>query len=496
MPEPAIGCPIGANGGRRSSIASSGRAQRRSSREGGSIETSEGPRGATSHPEASTTRDLPVSTIPFRKIVSGLLRLLLLAAVVAALGFGAMRLFYGPRVAVVRPERGEVVRTIVATGRVLAPFRVDIGAQITGVVAEIPVAEGQTVTRDQVLIRLEDREARANVRLAEAALASAEAKRRQLEDVTVPVARETVAQAEANLLAAQAAFTRVDKLKETGFATQAQVDDARKARDVAVAQTRTARLQLESSLTGGTERIVSEAAVAQAEAALAAARTKLAYTVIAAPADGVLIARNVERGDVVQPGKGLMTLSPAGETQVVVQIDEKNIGLVALGQKALVAADAYPDERLPAELVYVNPAVDPQTATVQVKLRLPAPPAHLRQDMTVSVDVEVARKADALLLPTTAVHDPLTGRAWVLVVEDGHAVKRPVRIGLRGDGRLEIVEGLGPDDRVIPTRAAVEAGDPVRLRATAAAAAGAARPSPRTGASGPGGMGGGGRGMF
>lgn len=401
-------------------------------------------------------------TTPGRSLFGRILRWILLAGVVALLAFGAVELALGPRVTVVTPQRGEVVRTIVATGRVLAPYRVDIGSQVTGTVAEIPVAEGQTVARDQVLIRLEGREAEANVQLAEAALAQAEAKLRQIADVTLPVARQNVAQTEANLVAAQAAFSRVDKLKQTGFATQAQVDDARKARDVAVAQSRAAHLQLESSLPGGTERVMAEAAVAQSEASLAAARTKLAYTVITAPAAGVLIARNVERGDVVQPGKTLMTLSPSGETQVVVQIDEKNMGLVAVGQTALVSADAYPDDRIPAELIYVNPSVDPQTATVQVKLRLPKPPPYIRQDMTTSVDIEVARKPDALVLPTTAVHDPLTRRAWVLVAEDDRAVRRPVVVGLRGDGRVEIVEGLAPEDLVIPVRAKVETGDRVR----------------------------------
>ncbi|WP_333825417.1 efflux RND transporter periplasmic adaptor subunit [Pinisolibacter sp.] len=401
-------------------------------------------------------------TTPGRSLFGRILRWILLAGVVALLAFGAIELALGPRVTVVTPQRGEVVRTIVATGRVLAPYRVDIGSQVTGTVAEIPVAEGQTVARDQVLIRLEGREAEANVQLAEAALAQAEAKLRQIADVTLPVARQNVAQTEANLVAAQAAFSRVDKLKQTGFATQAQVDDARKARDVAVAQSRAAHLQLESSLPGGTERVMAEAAVAQSEASLAAARTKLAYTVITAPAAGVLIARNVERGDVVQPGKTLMTLSPSGETQVVVQIDEKNMGLVAVGQTALVSADAYPDDRIPAELIYVNPSVDPQTATVQVKLRLPKPPPYIRQDMTTSVDIEVARKPDALVLPTTAVHDPLTRRAWVLVAEDDRAVRRPVVVGLRGDGRVEIVEGLAPEDLVIPVRAKVETGDRVR----------------------------------
>ncbi|MDK9696885.1 MAG: efflux RND transporter periplasmic adaptor subunit [Siculibacillus sp.] len=430
------------------------------------------------------------------------LRWLLLAAGAVLLAWGTSEFVLGPRVFVVAPERGEVVRSIVATGRILAPYRVDIGAQITGTVAEIPVAEGQTVTRDQVLVRLDGREAEANVRLAEAALAQSRAKLRQIEDVILPVARQSVAQAEANLAAAQAAFSRVEKLKETGFATQAQVDDARKARDVAVAQTRSAHLQLESSRPGGTERVMAEAAVAQAEASAAASRTKLAYTVITAPADGVLIARSIERGDVVQTGKTLMTLSPSGETQVVVQIDEKNMGLVAVGQKALVSADAYPDDRLPADLVYVNPSVDPQTATVQVKLRLPNPPAYVRQDMTVSVDIEVARRPDALVLPTTAVHDPLTRRAWVLVVEDGRAVRREVVVGLRGESRIEIVEGLAASDRVIPVRAKVEAGDRVRPVAPVSTGGGsAAADRPRQGqgqgqGAGSGRGGGMGRGMF
>lgn len=385
-----------------------------------------------------------------------------MAALAALAAWGAVEWSLGPRIAVITPQTGEVVRTVVASGRVLAPYRVDIGSQITGVVAAVPVAEGQAVERDQVLIRLDDREATANVQLSEAALAQAQARLAQIADVTLPVARENVAQAEANLVAAQAAFTRVERLKASGFATQAQVDDARKARDVAVSQSRSAHLQFASTSVGGIERVMAEAAVSQAAATLAGARTKLAYTVIAAPARGVLIARNVERGDVVQPGKALMTLSPSGATQIVVQIDEKSMGLLALGQKALISADAYPDQRFSAELIYVNPSVDPQSATVQIKLRVADPPAYIRQDMTVSVDIEAARKADALVLPTAAVHDPLTARPWLLVVEDGKVARRAIRIGLRGDGRFEIAAGLKPGEAVIPVRAAVAVGQRIR----------------------------------
>ena len=90
----------------------------------------------------------------------------------------------------------------------------------------------------------------------------------------------------------------------------------------------------------------------------------------------------------MQPGKVLLTLSPRGRTQLVIEIDEKNLGLLATGQEALASADAYPQQRFPATLVYINSGVNALTGAVQVKLDVPSPPAVLKQDMTVSVDIE------------------------------------------------------------------------------------------------------------
>ena len=141
-------------------------------------------------------------------------------------------------------------------------------------------------------------------------------------------------------------------------------------------------------------------------------------TVIRAPADGVLIARDVEPGNVVQPGKELMVLAPAGETQIVVQIDEKNLAQLKLGQKALASADAYPHERFAAELFYINPGIDALRGSVEVKLRVPIRRDYLRQDMTVSVDIEVgAARATRWSRPADAVFDAAGAHPWVLAVD-------------------------------------------------------------------------------
>ncbi len=372
----------------------------------------------------------------------------------------------GPVVSAQPVLRGALVQSVVASGRVETPHRVNVGSQITGTVASVPVLEGQTVAVGQVLVTLEDSELRASVEQAEAAVAQAAARLRQIIEVTLPVAQENLSQAQSNLLNAQQQYARAESLRSGGFETQVQLDNARRTLSVAQAQVRATQAQVAGNLPGGTEYVAAEAAQRQAGASLLVALSRLDYTQIRALEAGTLIARNVERGWVVQPNQVLMVLSPVGQIEIVVQIDEKNLGLVAVGQRASASADAYPDRRFAAELAYINPAVDPDRAAVEVKLRVVAPPDYLRQDMTVSVDIAVAERADTLVLPVSAVHDAAGAAPWVLRIEGGRAHRRAVRIGLRGPQRVEILDGLREGDLVVPSSAPVADGS--RVRAVAA----------------------------
>jgi len=132
-----------------------------------------------------------------------------------------------------------------------------------------------------------------------------------------------------------------------------------------------------------------------------------------------------------------------------VQIDEKNLSQLRLGQSAVGSADAYPHERFPAELVYINPGIDALRGSVEVKLRVPNPPAYLRQDMTASIDIEVGRHANVLVVPSGAIFDSATTKPWVLLVEGRRAVKRPVTLGLKGTGSVEVVAGLAAGETVV-----------------------------------------------
>jgi len=390
-------------------------------------------------------------------------KLAALAAAIALGGYALVLVILGPKVEVLEAVRREVVQSVVATGRIESPFRVDIGSQVVGTVARVPVAQGESVAAGQTLIELEAAEAHALVRQAEAAVIQAEGRLRQLKELQLPVAAQSLRQAQANLANARSQFERNRKLFEAGYIGQSVLDDSQRNLEVAQTQVDTARKQVDTARPQGSDYALAVAALEQAHAALQAARARLAYARIVAPVAGTLIARNVEHGDVVQPGKALMVLAPAGETQIVVQIDERNLGLVRLGQPALASADAYPAKRFAAEIAYVNPGVDAQRGTVEVKLRVREPPDYLRQDMTVSVDIEVARSPGALALPAEAVRDATGASPWVLLVEGGRAVRRGVELGLRGTGWVEIRSGLSPGDRVVPAAAPIRPGQ--RLRA-------------------------------
>jgi HlyD family secretion protein len=390
----------------------------------------------------------------------GLAGLVLAAILLTAI---ALPRFLGPKVDVYQVIQRDLIQTVVASGHIETPYRVNIGSQITGTVIEIPVEEGQAVKAGDVLIRLESQEYASAVIQAEAAVAQAEARLRQIREVTLPSAQQSLRQAEATAANATAAFTRSLRLLRDGFTTQADFDTVRRDHDIAETIVRNACLQVATNQPGGSDYVMAETQLAQANASLSTARAKAGYTTITAPTDGRLIARNVERGNVVVANQILMVLAPKGEIRIVLQIDERDLGLLHLGQSALASADAYPSQTFPAQIVYINPSVDLQQASVLVKLLVPSPPEYLIQDMTVSVDIEVGRRQKALVVPAVAIHDAKSPAPWVLAVEGGRLQRRQVALGIQADDKVEVTSGLAVGDLVAPaTNAVVVAGQKIR----------------------------------
>lgn len=377
-------------------------------------------------------------------------RWVLVAAATLGLVALALRLLLPPVVPSFVLEERPVVRILALVGRVRPLARVRLGTTLSGFVREVRVREGDRVEAGKELLVLDDREVRAGVAEAEAALA----------EVTASV-RATVEQAAMEAEQAQRDFDRIQAVFREGGLTEQRVEQARQRAADARSRLEAAQAQVDPRGAGA-----SIASVARARASLESARARLALTRVLAPGDGVVLTRSVEPGDAVQPGRVLLEVALDGPTELAVFPAEENLGAIRVGAPAMASPDAFPGETFAAAVSFISPIVDPTQGTVEVRLSVPEPPDYLKPDMTVSVNIEVDRKDDAMVLPMDAVRALGTDTPWVAVVREGRLARQPVEVGLRTDEFVEILSGLRTGEPVVPDSESLEPNKRVRIRSS------------------------------
>jgi HlyD family secretion protein len=370
------------------------------------------------------------------------------AACVLALGAGWW-LTRAEAVSGVEVRASPLVRTLQFSARVSALSRVDIGSTITGRVLQVLVKEGDVVKKGDVLLVLETDELKAAVLQAQANEQLAAAKLTGLRSTGRSAVQSNVTQAESVLIAAQAELQRTQKLVAQGFLSPARLDEVLRAVAVAQAQVTGAQAQKSANADQGTDIVQAQAQLVSAKSATTAAKARLAQAAISAPADAKVIDRLVEPGQIVQAGRSLLSLTTQNAPLLTALVDERYLEQLQLGQSATVLADAYPGQRFTAKVEAISPLVDAQRGAIEVKFSVTGKaPAFLREDMTLSVEVETAKRERALVLPVNALRakDALkndnSNTSTVYVAQDGRVSVRPVKLGLRTLNAVEVLEGL------------------------------------------------------
>ena len=386
--------------------------------------------------------------IPYKLIVSALL-------LIIVAGFFALRWWQGPLLPSYRISAMPLVQTVVATGRVVAVSNTDIGSEISGVVLERRVAEGEQVAAGDLLLVLSSDDVAAQVRQAEAELTELISSTRPQAVVDLTNAKVAMAQADRNV-------ERRRELATISAISDEEMEQAIQAQAQARNNLENARLRANALSSGGVEEDLLSARIAALQAQLNKAQVR-------SKVSGTILTRNVEVGDLVQPGQSLFTIALDGKTEIRVPLDERNLSRLALQQPAVAIADAYPDKPFPVRISFIAPSIDPQRGTVEVRLSVDPVPDFLRQDMTVSVNIETDQRAKALVIPNDALANVKEDSAEVLLLRDGQVQRQRVRLGLCGLSASEVLSGLSAGDEIL-VDATVSLADGKRVRTALQAA--------------------------
>lgn len=361
--------------------------------------------------------------------------LIVILLLIVAVGFVVFRTWRGPLLPSYTITPMPLVQTVVATGRVVTTSRTQIGSEVSGVVLERLVQEGDQVAKGDLLLLLSSDDVAAQVRQVEAELTELVSSRR-------PQAAVELSKAEVQLAQATRDVARRRELAAISAISDEELEQAEQAQSQAGNDLKAARLRVKALAAGGVEEVLirERIAVLQAQLDKTEVRSKVA---------GTVLTRDVEPGDLVQPGKTLFTIALAGNTEIHVPLDERNLSRLALEQEAVALADAYPDQPFPTRIDFIAPSIDSERGTVEVRLSVDPVPEFLRQDMTVSVNIETGRRAQALVIPNDALTNIQKDTAQVRLLRDGKVQRQKITLGLRGLAMSEVVSGLSEGDQVL-----------------------------------------------
>ena len=338
-------------------------------------------------------------------------------------------------------EKGDLARSVVATGKVQPLTKVEIKSKASGIVKRLFVDYGDTVKEGQVLAELDREQLEAAVREARANLLAAEA----------AWERTKINAAGPDLPFLKSALERSRKLYADGLIAPSLLEDADKAYQMALNAQTAARSQA----------AVSRAEVEKARAALERYETDLRYATITSPMDGLVLSRDVEVGDAVSSilvlgsqATLVMTLGDVSEVYVLGKVDEADIGKVYMGQRARIVVESFKEKSFEGKVTKISPLGKEKdnVTTFEVRVSIQNPGGELKTNMTANAEIILEEKKGVLIVPeSSVVYDK--DRKPSLEVPDpkaeGGKRKVAVELGISNGVKTELAKGLKEGDKVV-----------------------------------------------
>jgi HlyD family secretion protein len=352
-------------------------------------------------------------------------------------------------------ERGTMVKSVVATGKVEPITKIEIKSKANGIIKVLNADVDRAVKAGDILVELDREQLAAALRGAEANLLAARA---SLEAAEAQLKKNVVEAEGPDEQFARRAYERAQTLFGQSLIAQSALDDAHSLVDVAENRKRAAQSQLAIARAKVTE---ARAQVAQAKAAADRAAEDVANATLRAPIRGTVLSRDVEIGSPVSSILNLganatlvMTLGDIEQVFVRGRVDEADIGRVRLGQAARIRVETFKDKVFNGKVTQISPmGVEKDNVTnFEVRVSIDNPGQELKANMTANAEIVLEEHPDALIIPEAAVTYDAQKNAFVEVVAPGTKTGRKkiaVKLGVGNGTKIQILDGLKQGDKVI-----------------------------------------------
>ena len=352
-------------------------------------------------------------------------------------------------------ERGDLARSVVATGKIEPISRVEIKSKANGIIKEFRVEAGDSVTEGQVLAELDKDNLQARLREARAALAGAEA---NLAAAEAELEKNRVEAKGPDVPFARRAVERAERLFTDKLVSQENLDEVRSRLDQALNRQEAAKTQLAVTAARVAQ---ARAAIAQARAAAERAEEELANATIRSPIRGMVLARDLEVGSPVSSilnlGANATLVTVLGDvSQVYVKgkVDETDVGLVRLGQPARIKVETFKDRAFEGKVTRIAPMGTERDNVVSFEVRVSIDNAsgELRANMTANAEIVLEEHKGTLIIPETAVFYDAAKKTFADVhdpdAENGRR-RVPITLGVSNGTRTQVLSGLTEGQRVV-----------------------------------------------
>ncbi len=352
-------------------------------------------------------------------------------------------------------ERGDIARSVVATGKIEPLSKVEVKSKASGIVKQVLVDYGDWVKQGQILAELDKEELRARVREARANHLAAQASQQAFQ---AAYERNQVEAKGPDLPFLKSSMGRAGQLHEEGLISVALLEDAEKAYQLALNQQMAA---LGNVAVTRAEVARARAQVAQALAALERAEENLRNSTIVSPMDGLVLSRDIEVGDAVSSilvlgsqATLIMTLGDVSEVFVRGKVDEADIGQVYLQQPARITVESFPDKKFEGAVTKISPmgVEKDNVTTFEVRISLHNPGGELKANMSANAEIILEEKHDVLLIPESAVVYDKERNTSVEIPDpkaDNGRRELAVKLGISNGVKTEVLEGLEENQQVI-----------------------------------------------